>query len=96
MDVLLPDGVERISTAPYIITTTRWGQRLQYRQGTNRLWRAMQKYPIGAGMGMAAENLTEKYGISREEQDRFSLLSLQRACKARFKKGDLKMRLRLS
>jgi len=33
-------------------------------------------------MGLTAENLAEKYGISREEQDRFSLLSQQRACKA--------------
>jgi len=33
-------------------------------------------------MGMTAENLAEKYGISREEQDAFSLLSHQRACKA--------------
>jgi acetyl-CoA C-acetyltransferase len=31
---------------------------------------------------LTAENLAEKYGISREEQDRFSLLSQQRACKA--------------
>jgi acetyl-CoA C-acetyltransferase len=42
----------------------------------------MQEYPIGDGMGLTAENLAEKYGISREEQDRFSLLSQQRACKA--------------
>jgi acetyl-CoA C-acetyltransferase len=46
------------------------------------LWRAMQEYPIGAGMGLTAENLAEKYGISREEQDQFSLISQQRACKA--------------
>jgi acetyl-CoA C-acetyltransferase len=42
----------------------------------------MQEYPIGGGMGMTAENLAEKYGISREDQDRFSLLSQQRAYKA--------------
>ncbi len=33
-------------------------------------------------MGLTAENLAEKYGISREEQDKFALLSQQRACKA--------------
>ena len=82
VDVVIAGGVESMSNAPYILTTTRWGQRLQHGQLIDMLWRAMQEYPIGAGMGLTAENLAEKYGISREEQDRFSLISQQRACKA--------------
>jgi len=82
VDVVIAGGVESMSNAPYILTTTRWGQRLQHGQLIDMLWRAMQEYPIGDGMGLTAENLAEKYGISREEQDRFSLLSHQRACKA--------------
>jgi len=82
MNVVIAGGVESMSNAPYILTTTRWGQRLQHGQLIDMLWRAMQEYPIGAGMGLTAENLAEKYGISREEQDRFSLLSQQRACQA--------------
>mgnify|MGYP000061167619 FL=1 len=82
MNVVIAGGVESMSNAPYILTTTRWGQRLQHGQLIDMLWRAMQEYPIGAGMGLTAENLAEKYGVSREEQDRFSLLSQQRACKA--------------
>jgi len=82
VDVVIAGGVESMSNAPYILTTTRWGQRLQHGQLIDMLWRAMQEYPIGAGMGLTAENLAEKYGISREEQDQFSLLSHQRACKA--------------
>jgi len=82
VDVVIAGGVESMSNAPYILTTTRWGQRLQHGQLVDMLWRAMQEYPIGAGMGLTAENLAEKYGISREEQDRFSLLSQQRAFKA--------------
>jgi acetyl-CoA C-acetyltransferase len=42
----------------------------------------MQEAPIGTGMGLTAENLAERYGISREEQDQFALLSQQRACQA--------------
>jgi len=80
--VVLAGGVESVSNAPYILTTTRWGQRLQHGQLIDMLWRAMQEYPIGAGMRLTAENLAEKYGISREEQDKFSLVSQQRACKA--------------
>jgi acetyl-CoA C-acetyltransferase len=82
VDVVIAGGVESMSNAPYILTTTRWGQRLQHGQMIDMLWRAMQEYPIGAGMGLTAENLAERYAISREEQDKFSLLSQQRACKA--------------
>lgn len=82
VDAVITGGVESMSNAPYILTTTRWGQRLQHGQLIDMLWKAMQEYPIGAGMGLTAENLAEKYGISREEQDKFSLLSQQRACKA--------------
>jgi acetyl-CoA C-acetyltransferase len=82
VDVVIAGGVESMSNAPYILTTTRWGQRLQHGQMIDMLWRAMQEYPIGAGMGLTAENLAERYGIPREEQDKFALLSQQRACKA--------------
>lgn len=82
VNVVIAGGVESMSNAPYILTTTRWGQHLQHGQLIDMLWKAMQEYPIGAGMGLTAENLAEKYGVSREEQDWFSLLSQQRACKA--------------
>jgi len=82
VDTVIAGGVESMSNAPYILTTARWGQRLQHGQLIDMLWKAMQEYPIGAGMGLTAENLAEKYGISREEQDKFSFLSQQRACKA--------------
>jgi acetyl-CoA C-acetyltransferase len=82
VDVVIAGGAESMSTAPYILTTTRWGQRLQHGQMIDMLWRGMQEYPIGAGMGLTAENLAERYAISREEQDRFALLSQQRAGRA--------------
>jgi acetyl-CoA C-acetyltransferase len=82
VDVIIAGGVESMSNAPYILTTTRWGQRLQHGQLIDMLWRAMQEAPIGTGMGLTAENLAERYGISREEQDQFALLSQQRACQA--------------
>lgn len=82
VEVVVAGGVESMSTAPYILTTTRWGQRLQHGQLIDLLWRGMQEYPIGAGMGITAENLAERYGITREEQDEFALLSHRRACQA--------------
>jgi acetyl-CoA C-acetyltransferase len=82
VDVVVAGGVESMSNAYYALATTRWGQRLQHGQLIDTIWRVMQEYPIGAGMGLTAENLAEKYGVSREEQDQFSFLSHQRACKA--------------
>jgi acetyl-CoA C-acetyltransferase len=82
VDVVIAGGSESMSSAPYILTSTRWGQRLQHAPAVDMLWRAMQEYPIGDGMGVTAENLAEKYGIPRDEQDRFALRSQQCACKA--------------
>jgi acetyl-CoA C-acetyltransferase len=82
LDVVVAGGVESMSNAPYVLTKARWGQRLQHGQLTDSIWKVMQEYCIGVGMGLTAENLAEKYGVSREEQDQFSLLSHQRACKA--------------
>ena len=89
VDVVVAGGVESMSNAYYALATTRWGQRLQHGQLIDTIWRVMQEYPIGAGMGLTAENLAEKYGISKEEQDQFSFLSHQRACKA-IKEGRFK------
>jgi acetyl-CoA C-acetyltransferase len=46
------------------------------------VWKGMQEPIIGVGMGLTAENLAEKYQISRQEQDAFAVLSHQRAAKA--------------
>ncbi len=89
-DIILAGGVESMSNAPYIMETARWGQRLRHAQLIDLFWKGMQEYPVGGGMGMAAERLAEKYHISREEQDALALSSHQRAIRAikegRFKK----------
>ncbi|TRZ77760.1 MAG: acetyl-CoA C-acetyltransferase [Deltaproteobacteria bacterium] len=88
-DIVIAGGTESMSSAPYILTTTRWGQRLQHAIAIDMLWRAMQEYPIGDGMGVTAENLAVQYDISREEQDAFALSSQQKACMA-LKEGRFK------
>jgi len=89
-DIILAGGVESMSNTPYIMETARWGQRLRHAQLIDLFWKGMQEYPVGGGMGMAAERLAEKYHISREEQDALALSSHQRAVRAikegRFKK----------
>ncbi|MDQ1238614.1 MAG: acetyl-CoA C-acetyltransferase, partial [Thermodesulfobacteriota bacterium] len=80
--VVLAGGVESMSNAPYIMETARWGQRIRHAQAYDLLWKGMQEYPIGVGMGLTAENLAEQYDIPRSEQDEFAVLSHQRAAKA--------------
>ncbi len=81
-DIVIAGGAESMSSAPYVLTSARWGQRLQHAPDIDMLWRCMQQYPIGDGMGMTAENLAVKYDIPREEQDAFALRSQQSASMA--------------
>jgi len=82
-DIALVGGVESMSNAPFILETTRWGQRLRHAQVKDLLWWGMQDDPIMGGMGVAADFLAAKYSISREEQDELAILSHQRASMAR-------------
>jgi acetyl-CoA C-acetyltransferase len=82
VDVMVAGGVESMSNAPYLLTKARWGQRFQHGIMVDPIWGAMQEYPLGVGMGLTAENLAEKYDISRQEQDEFALLSQMRASSA--------------
>lgn len=80
--VMMVGGAESMSSAPYVMESARWGQRIKHAELYDLVWRGMQEYPIGVGMGLTAENLAEQYHITREEQDAFALLSHQRAAKA--------------
>lgn len=81
-EIILAGGVESMSNAPYIMHSARWGQRLRHLEAYDLVWRGMQEPFIGVGMGLTAENLAEKYSISRQEQDEFAVLSHKRAAKA--------------
>ena len=81
-DVVLAGGVESMSNAPYILESARWGKRLQHGRMTDLMWKAMQEYPVGGGMGLAAERLAEKYDLSREDQDELAAYSHFRAVRA--------------
>ena len=88
-DCVLAGGVESMSNGPYIMESARWGQRLRHAQATDLIWKAMQEYPVGGGMGIVAERLAERYGLSREEQDQLAFQSHQRAVRA-IKEGRFK------
>ena len=81
-DVVLAGGVEMMSSAPYMLKTTRWGQRLQHGQLSDAVWDLLTDPLNGMLMGLATEGLAEKYKITREEQDEVSFRSHKNAAKA--------------
>lgn len=75
-------GTENMSQSPYVLRDTRFGTGLKSPQIDDMLWATLTDEYIGSGMGITAENLAEKYKISRQEQDEFALESQQRAATA--------------
>jgi acetyl-CoA acetyltransferase family protein len=82
-DIVLTGGTESMSQAPHVIRGLRGGLRLGQGQLEDSLWSALLDTHCGCTMAATAENCAAKYGITRDEQDRYSLLSQQRAAKAR-------------
>ena len=83
-DVIVAGGTESMSNAPYLLTDERWGARMGDKKVVDEmikdgLWDAFNDYH----MGMTAENIAEKFDLSREEQDELAALSQNRAEKAR-------------
>ncbi len=56
-----------MSTVPYTLDTMRWGARLMHVEANDALWDCLTCLGVGPAMGITAENLAEKYKISREE-----------------------------
>lgn len=81
--VIVAGGTESMSSAPQIIKGTRFGSPNKAPVVVDMLWETLVDQYVGCGMGMTAENLADKYDISREEQDAFSIQSQQKAGKAR-------------
>ncbi|MCD4677471.1 MAG: thiolase family protein [Desulfobacula sp.] len=81
-DVVLVGGIESMSRAPYICEANRWGQRLRHGKMIDIVWRGLQEYPLGVGMGLTAENVAQRDHISREDQDKLAATSHKRAVTA--------------
>jgi len=88
-DVVLTGGVESMSQAPHVIRGLRSGLRLGQGQLEDTLWSALVDTHCGCTMAGTAENCATKYGVSREEQDRYAIRSQQLADKA-WKEGRFK------
>lgn len=83
-DMIIAGGQESMSQAPHVLPNSRNGQRMGNwtmidTMITDGLWDAFNDYH----MGITAENVAQKYNISREEQDEFAAASQQKAVAAR-------------
>lgn len=71
-----------MSNAPHTVEGVRWEKKLGNFEIRDSMWDSLTNLGIGPAMGITAENLAERYQISRKEQDELALLSQQRACRA--------------
>ena len=79
-DVILAGGVESMSQTPYALKKARWGVRMGNDEiidlmVSDGLWDVFNNYH----MGITAENVAEKYNVTREEQDEFAAKSQNKA-----------------
>ncbi len=81
-ECVLVAGVEAMSNVPYVLYDMRWGKRMRHAQVIDGLWQGLEDPIHHIMMGITAENLAEKYGITRAEQDELALTSHQRAAAA--------------
>ncbi|WP_238885782.1 acetyl-CoA C-acetyltransferase [Clostridium sp. YIM B02551] len=89
-DVVIAGGMESMSQAPYLLKTSRWGQRMGDGKMVDSmindaLWDAFNNYH----MGVTAENIAKEWNLTREELDAFSAASQQKA-EAAIKAGRFK------
>jgi len=81
-DVAIGAGVESMSNSYYALPGARWGQKMGHGQMVDLMLSGLTD-PFGTGhMGMTAENLADKYNVSREDQDALAVKSHQNAARA--------------
>jgi acetyl-CoA C-acetyltransferase len=90
VDIVLAGGTENMSQGPYVLPKARWGARM----GNTPMVDAMVNDALTDAfnnyhMGITAENIAERWGFTREEQDAFAVRSQNRA-EAAIKAGKFK------
>ena len=81
-DIAIGGGAENMSRGAYILPGARWGTRMGDAQMVDFMVGALHDPFKNVHMGITAENVAERYGISREMQDELAVVSHQRAARA--------------
>lgn len=87
---IIAGGMEHMTSAPYVVKSARWGQRLGNAEMIDTLINdALWDMFYECHMGMTAENVAEKYHVTRKEQDEFAAFS-QKKTEQSIKEGKFK------
>lgn len=81
-DCIMAGGADSMSTAPHMVFDARYGKKYGHMEMRDSMWDSFTNLGIGPAMGITAENVAERYGITREEMDAYALQSHQRAVAA--------------
>jgi acetyl-CoA C-acetyltransferase len=89
-EIVVAGGMESMSQAPFVLPQARWGARMGHVQVIDTMIHDGLWCSFGdTHMGITAENIAEKFKLSREEQDAYAALSQQKA-EAAIKSGRFK------
>jgi acetyl-CoA C-acetyltransferase len=83
VDTMVAGGTESMSNAPYLLKGARWGYRMGHAEATDSMLAEGLTCAINEiHMGLTAEEIASRYGVSRADQDAFAAGSQQRAERA--------------
>ena len=82
-DIAVAGGGESMTNIPYYLRKARFGYRMGHGEFEDGLITALSDPITRDHMGITAENIAERYHITREDQDEYAVLSQTRASKAR-------------
>lgn len=80
--IALVGGVENMSMSPYVFRGGRWGVKMGHSELSDMMMESLTDSYAGIPMAITAENLAEKYGITRAQTDEFALRSQKLAAEA--------------
>ena len=75
-------GADSMSTAPHMVFNARYGQKFGHMELRDSMWDSLTNLGVGPALGITAENVADTYHVTREDMDRYALLSQQRAAAA--------------
>lgn len=81
-ECIMAGGADSMSTAPHMVFDARYGKKFGHMELRDSMWDSLTNLGVGPAMGITAENVAEKYGITRRMQDECALRSQQRAVAA--------------
>ena len=81
-DCIMAGGADSMSTAPHMVFNARYGKKYGHMELRDSMWDSLTNLGVGPAMGITAENVADKYDVTREQMDEYSLRSQKRAVAA--------------